>query len=1510
MPIRALASPAVRDWQFAPWWFARCLRLALLICAVSGVGAASGQVIPGGLGTRVNGTALGRCGQGVCTVQGGTGVGSTLFHRFSQFDTRSGIQRVDLDTGGRRNVVVGVSHPSGSFFGAPLRLSQAASLFWLSPGGLWLGSGSQVLGAANLLLSTAPSLRLGGGEFKAVAGLRDGLGPLIDPSAFSLNALSQGGLQGAELGVGDGPIVLAGGRLQVDRHLLLDSGAGAIRSLPGTVSDLRAGGDLRLSGGDLLLRGLAGQAGSTLAESGVWLRAAALAGVGQGRLELADTQLRGPSLGLEGSTIVMDSVGLQAGELLVRSAGSLHATALRARAEGAGGSGHLQLTAAAAAAGASLRLERSELEGQALVIGAAGPSELRQVQARSGRDGQPGGIWLRSQPGPGGAASPIVLERVGLRGDPVVVVAAGDLRGRELEVEAGALWLRGQAREASPGHVSLQGGALAAASLDLQADADLALRELGAEAEAIRLAATQRLSIDRSQLQATGAAGRIQMDALAAAGAAPSGRLELQASQLSGQAIVGRADQAIRLGQVSAVAGGPGRRGLVQLETAPAADPPEGPGPGGRGVIKVADTRLEGLRVQLRSGALELTGSEILAPKGMIHLEAQAGDLAVAASLVDVGVRSVADLRTPVNRRQEVAGVILNEALQPPSVGLFAAANLRVLDGSRIAASQEVEALRRTNPNLGRDDRRLTDTSGNVVLDAGQALTIGDSRIEADATDNLAGNLLLRSQATSGVADLTLDHAWLSASGGAGSGDIRLSSANGMVLRDSRLLAQSDRIAADMNHPTQPNWDQPFSGGEITLTNSSTERGIAIVNSQLRAEQSGRAGLLSPESLNGQSDGLPFKVPFQDLYDATDFGRSSLGGIVNLITAGGLSLAGQATLVSVDSGAAEAGPLDSLGGSIRIANFAPESVALRDGARLSSGTGAALSPAAPARAGELIQLDPAPIPVPAASWQSWREPNPYLLQPGFETLDQLFTGGDAGDSLPDEIRRRVQPPPEDLVIPVDGPPRPLQPPSLAEPRLPREADGPAPAPPPSPPIASMAMAAPAVTPQVRLTSAIGLALASPATGPGVALQLESSQAIPESEAIRAFQRTEQEAAQSVSAALGLQAPAPRSLEIAALQQQLRAGSHAVAAILQISRTPLPGTSLVQINHVLIPSSGDIRGWQTRLDGSLLQRAIEAFQRQLSQQAAMAGPGAGEQLSAVLLEPVLPELQRLGVTTLLLALDRGLQGIPFAALPVPAGGSLIDRLAITITPALSLTTLAPPSKDPGPRRTLLAGASRFRNGLAPLPMASQELRQLAALHPDALVLLDQTFQTRAVIEQTRTHPVDILHLATHADFDGQRADAARIYTGDGELSLKELGRELRRNRSSPLGLFVLNACRTAVGDEQRELGMAGLALQAGASAALGNLWYVDDVVTAAFSVQFHRALQQGLRSDEALRHTQRLFRQGAIHVRGDQIVTADGAILLSGLSRADQARLAQPLDHPYYWAGAILSGRSW
>ena len=109
-------SPPRRSYRLGPIGLAATGSLTLLLAVPPG---AIGQVAPGGLGTRVNGTALGRCSAGVCTVEGGTAAGRTLFHRFSQYDTRSGIRRVDLDSRGRANVVVVWAIPTAASSARP-----------------------------------------------------------------------------------------------------------------------------------------------------------------------------------------------------------------------------------------------------------------------------------------------------------------------------------------------------------------------------------------------------------------------------------------------------------------------------------------------------------------------------------------------------------------------------------------------------------------------------------------------------------------------------------------------------------------------------------------------------------------------------------------------------------------------------------------------------------------------------------------------------------------------------------------------------------------------------------------------------------------------------------------------------------------------------------------------------------------------------------------------------------------------------------------------------------------------------------------------------------------------------------------------------------------------------------------------------------------------------------------------------------------------------------------------
>ena len=128
--------------------------------------------------------------------------------------------------------------------------------------------------------------------------------------------------------------------------------------------------------------------------------------------------------------------------------------------------------------------------------------------------------------------------------------------------------------------------------------------------------------------------------------------------------------------------------------------------------------------------------------------------------------------------------------------------------------------------------------------------------------------------------------------------------------------------------------------------------------------------------------------------------------------------------------------------------------------------------------------------------------------------------------------------------------------------------------------------------------------------------------------------------------------------------------------------------------------------------------------------------------------------------------------------------------------------------------------------------------------------------------------------------------------------------------NPINLFVLSACRSALGDSDSEMGLAGLALQAGSKSAIGSLWYVDDLATSAFFSQFYRYLSRGVSKSTALTQTQRDFASGKIKIEGSDVVFEAGDVLLSGLSASQKYNYPSDFRHPFFWSGFVLLGTPW
>ena len=293
------------------------------------------------------------------------------------------------------------------------------------------------------------------------------------------------------------------------------------------------------------------------------------------------------------------------------------------------------------------------------------------------------------------------------------------------------------------------------------------------------------------------------------------------------------------------------------------------------------------------------------------------------------------------------------------------------------------------------------------------------------------------------------------------------------------------------------------------------------------------------------------------------------------------------------------------------------------------------------------------------------------------------------------------------------------------------------------------------------------------------------------------------------------------------------------------------------------------------------------------------------LHDLLIGPLDQELRSRRITTLLISANPGLQAVPFAALH-DGEEWFGNRYALSLTPSLSLM----PKQEGSNRKTtaLLAGASNF-DGLAPLPMVEQELDQIAKIRAGSTYLNDQF--TRQVFDRLAEQSgVDLVHLSTHAEFLPGGPKKSKLYLGQGSLSINEFAKLRLTRENQPFDLFTLSACRTALGDRDSELGLAGLALQAGAKTAIGSLWYVDDLATTIFFVRFYRLLNQGLPKGEAMRQVRFEFTNNQFTVRNTSVFDRDGNLLIDNLTPSQQRKLKRKLDHPFYWAAPIMLGLPW
>ena len=309
-------------------------------------------------------------------------------------------------------------------------------------------------------------------------------------------------------------------------------------------------------------------------------------------------------------------------------------------------------------------------------------------------------------------------------------------------------------------------------------------------------------------------------------------------------------------------------------------------------------------------------------------------------------------------------------------------------------------------------------------------------------------------------------------------------------------------------------------------------------------------------------------------------------------------------------------------------------------------------------------------------------------------------------------------------------------------------------------------------------------------------------------------------------------------------------------------TIAPGTAVIypialpDRLELLVSFGDEQRQFTAPIPETSLRDEVQRFRELLEKRTTNEYLVPARQLYDQILRPVEPVLAAHHIDTLVIVPDYTLRTVPFAAL-YDGSGFLMDRYATAIAPSLHLTDPRPLKTAPG--TALVLGVSKSVQGYVELPNVE---REVAAVHDieGGQELLNDSFSRARFEAELRRVPYNIVHIASHGQF-GSDPSQTFVLAFDGQLTMDDLERAIKfgERRDSALELLILSACETASGDDRAALGLAGVALKAGARSALATLWYVSDEAAGELVVNFYRGVQSGkLSKAHALQEAQRML----------------------------------------------------
>ena len=288
----------------------------------------------------------------------------------------------------------------------------------------------------------------------------------------------------------------------------------------------------------------------------------------------------------------------------------------------------------------------------------------------------------------------------------------------------------------------------------------------------------------------------------------------------------------------------------------------------------------------------------------------------------------------------------------------------------------------------------------------------------------------------------------------------------------------------------------------------------------------------------------------------------------------------------------------------------------------------------------------------------------------------------------------------------------------------------------------------------------------------------------------------------------------------------------------------------------------------------LTEEIRAFRNFLEKRSTREYLSHAKKLHGWLIEPIEPLWADAGIDTLVIVPDGALRTIPLAALH-DGTQFLIKKYAVATTPGVTLTDPRP--LDRKGIKLLSVGITEAVQDFPALPHVSRELETIHRLY-GGTSLLNKQFMMSRVEEELKTHPYSVMHIASHGQFQSD-SNETFLLAYDGKMTMDRLEEYvgMLRFREEPLALITLSACETAAGDDRAALGLAGVAIKAGARSALASLWFLDDQASSQLVTEFYQQLHDDSVASTAI-----------------------------ALQRAQIKFLENPeYSHPAYWAAFLL-----